>query len=148
MTPFSRVTGIAATFLFITACRTEQREAIDSAAGLAESSPRSSVSVINIRLGHGVNAEQRITDEDETFVPSDTIYASAHITGRVNGGSVVGRWTFPDGSIVNQNANEAAASADRLAFFIAKPGGLPVGAYTFQLLVDGREARSKAARVR
>lgn len=148
MTPFVKVTTIAAALVSISGCRTEQRSAIDSAAGVAESSARSSISVINIRLGHGVNAEQRITDEDETFVPSDTIYASAHITGSVGDGSVVGRWTFPDGSMVNQDANQAAATADRLVFFIAKPGGLAVGPYTFQLLVDGREARSKAARVR
>jgi hypothetical protein len=149
MTPFFKATSLGLALVLLSGCRTEQRESIDSAAGVAESSARAAISVINVRLGHGVDAERKITNEDETFVPSDTIYASVHTSGRAKeGSSVVGRWTFPDGSIVNQNANEAAAIEYRLVFFIAKPGGLPAGPYTFQILVDGREARSKAALVR
>jgi hypothetical protein len=149
MTLFPRMATLAAALVLFVACRLEQRDDIDSAAGMVESSARGAVSVINIRLGRGVDAEERIAHEDDTFAPSDTIYAAVHTSGSSEDGpSVVGRWTFPDGSIVNQNANAAPTSADRLVFFIAKPGGLPVGIYTFQVLVAGREARSKAARVR
>ena len=148
MSPSHRVITLAAVFVVSAACSTEQRSTIDSAAGAAESSARAALSVINIDLGRQVDAENKIPDDTDTFAPSDTIYASVQTSGTAEeGSSVVGRWTFPDGSIVNQNANEAATSADRLVFFIAKPGGLPTGNYTFQILVNDREVRSKAARV-
>jgi hypothetical protein len=148
MTPFSRATSFATAFVLLSACNTEQRAEIDSAAGVAESSARAAIAVINLDMGRRVDAERKIVDEADTFAPSDTIYASVHTSGSAAEGSpVVGRWTFPDGSIVNQNADGAAATMDRLVFFIAKPGGLPAGNYTFQILVDGREVRSKAVRV-
>jgi hypothetical protein len=148
MTLFSRATTLAAGLVFLSACSTEQRGKIDSAAGAAESSARAALAVINIDLGRHVDAEKKVTDDTETFAPSDTIYASVHTSGTVEqGSSVVGRWTFPDASVINQNASEAATSQDRLVFFITKAGGLPKGNYTFQILVNDREVRSKAARV-
>ena len=148
MTLLLRTTSLAAGLMILSACSTEDRGAIDSAAGAAESSARAALAVINIDLGRRVDAENKIPDDTDTFAPSDSIYASVQTSGTAEeGSSVVGRWTFPDGSMVNQNANEAATTADRLVFFIAKPGGLPTGNYTFQILVNGREVRSKAARV-
>lgn len=148
MTLLLRRTSLATGLILLSACRTEERGAIDSAAGAAESSARAAVSVIKIDLGRRVDAENKIPDDADTFAPSDTIYASVQTSGPAEeGSSVVGRWTFPDGSVVNQNANEAAAKADRVVFFIARPGGLPTGNYTFQILVNDREVRSKAARV-
>lgn len=148
MTLLRRTTRVAAGLILVSACSTEQRGSIDSAAGTAESSARAALSVINIDLGRHVDAENKIPDDTDTFAPSDTIYASVQTSGTAEeGSSVVGRWTFPDGSMVNQNVNEAATSANRLVFFIAKPGGLATGNYTFQILVNDREVRSKAARV-
>jgi hypothetical protein len=142
------VISFAAGLMLLSACSTEQRSTIDSAAGAAESSARAALAVVSIDLGRHIDAENKIPDDTDTFAPSDTIYASVQTSGTAEtGSSVVGRWTFPDGSIVNQNANEAATTADRLVFFIAKPGGLPSGNYTFQILVNDREVRSKAARV-
>jgi hypothetical protein len=142
------VISFAAGLMLLSACSTEQRSTIDSAAGAAESSARAALAVISIDLGRHIDAENKIPDDTDTFAPSDTIYASVQTSGTAEtGSSVVGRWTFPDGSMVNQNANEAATTADRLVFFIAKPGGLPSGNYTFQILVNDREVRSKAARV-
>lgn len=148
MTLLRRTRGLATGLVLLSACSTEERSTIDSAAGAAESSARAALAVISIELGRRVDAESRIPDEADTFAPSDTIYASVQTSGTAeDGASVVGRWTFPDGSVVDQNANEAAASTERLAFFIAKPNGLPAGNYTFQILVNDREVRSKAVRV-
>jgi hypothetical protein len=148
MTLLLRTTSLAAGLILLSACNTEDRAKIDSAAGTAEASARAALAVINIDLGRHVNSDNKIPDDTDTFAPSDTMYASVQTSGTAEeGSSVVARWTFPDGSVVNQKASEAATSVDRLVFFIAKPGGLPVGNYTFQILVNDREVRSKAAKV-
>jgi hypothetical protein len=148
MTCLRNATGAAAILFVAFACRTEDRDTIDSAAGAAESSARNALVVISIHLGRHVDAEKKVTEDVDTFAPSDTIYASVHTSGPAGqGSSVVGLWTFPDGSAISQNASAAATSENRIAFFVTRPGGLPAGNYTFQAMIDGRETRAKAARV-
>jgi hypothetical protein len=144
-----RAVGLAAVLFTVVACTPEQREKVDSAAGAAESVGRTVLSVIDVDMGRHAGADKKISDKTDTFAPSDTIFASVHMSGTAKDGAVVGRWTFPDGSVVNQNAEKPTTEDDRyLAFFIAKPGGLAPGKYTFNVLVDGRELRSKDVTVK
>jgi hypothetical protein len=128
MTKELRAAALAAALVAFTACTGEQRDTVDSAAGSAVDAARTTLS-----------------DKTDTFAASDTIYASVHTSGTLKEGSnVVGRWTFADGSVVDEKALGAAATKmDRTAFFITKPGGLMKGKYTFRVIVDGNEVRSK-----
>lgn len=145
----SRAAGLAAVLITVAACSPEQREQIDSAAGAAEGAVRTALSVIDIDMGRHAGADKKITDKTDTFARSDTIFASVHTSGTAKDGDVMGRWTFPDGSVVDQKADGVPTEGDAyLAFFITKPDGLTPGKYTFRVIVDGREVRSKDVTVK
>jgi hypothetical protein len=149
MTNLFRAAGLAAALVAFTACTGEQRDTVDSAAGTALDATRATFSVIDIDMGRHIDTEKKISDKTDTFAASDTIYASVHTSGTLkDGANVVGRWTFADGSVVDEKpAGAAATTLDRMAFFITKPGGLTKGKYTFRILVDGNEVRSKEVTV-
>ena len=87
----------ATVFALVTACSPEQREQLDTAAGEVASVARSTLAVLKVDMGRHAGPDKKITDETATFSPSDTIYASVNTTGTAREGSIVSRWTFPDG---------------------------------------------------
>ena len=79
----------------------------------------------------------------------NTIYASVHTSGTATNGAVVGRWTFQDGTVVDEKTDTVTTNGDaHTAFFIVKPGGLSRGKYTLHLLIDGKEVRTKDVTVK
>ena len=144
MARFTRTFGVIALAAFSAACSPEQRDTVDSAAGTAVDAARTALSVINVDLGKHVNADKAITNNEDTFAPTDTIYASVHTSGTAKNGQLTASWTFPDSSVIRQNADSNVAEGTmRQVFFITKPGGLAKGKYTFRAFVDGTEVRSK-----
>lgn len=126
------------------ACSADQRETIDSAAGSALDIARTELSVLNVDMGKHVDAEKKVTAGTDTFATTDTIYASVHTSGTAKDGQLAAKWIFPDSSVVDQKADSSIANGtERYVFFITKPGGLPVGKYTFRVMMDGREVRNK-----
>ena len=139
---------IAALSLVIVGCNQAQREKTDSAAGAVESNVRTALSVIDVDMGRHVDAERKISDKTDDFAPSDTIFASVHTSGTATSSAVVGRWTFQDGSVVDEKTDNVTTNGDaRTVFFIARPSGLTRGRYTLHVLVDGKEVRSKDVEV-
>jgi hypothetical protein len=131
------------------ACSPEQRETLDSATGSIDSTIRGTLSVISIDMGRGAGTDRKITEETDTFSASDTIYASVNTSGTVPDGAITGRWTFPDSSNIEQQAEPVTTDTDAdLLFFLTKPEGLPTGKYTFRVIVNGREVRSEDVTVR
>ena len=126
----------------VTACNQERRGAADSAA-------RTALSVRDIDMGNHIDADKKITDKTDDFAPSDTIYASVHMSGTANNGAVVGRWTFEDGTIIDEKTDSVTTNGDaRTVFYIVKPGGFGKGKYTLHVLIDGKEVRTKNVTVK
>ena len=141
--------GAAALLGSLAACNSDQRENIDSAAGNVVNTVQSEIAVLDVDMGRHVNAEKEVTEKTDTFGKNDTIFASVNLTGAAQPGALSAKWLFPDSSSVEQTADSGnTGRAGRAAFFIAKPGGLPVGQYTFRVLVNGRDVRSKDVTVR
>lgn len=133
----------------LVACSPEQRETLDSATGSIDSTIRGTLSVISVDMGRSAGADKKITQETDTFSASDTIYASVNTSGTVPDGAITGRWTFPDSSDIEQQAEPVRTDSDAdLLFFLTKPEGLPTGKYTFRVIVNGREVRSEEVTVR
>ena len=129
-------------FCGVTACNKEQR-------ATAESAARTALSVIDVDMGRHVDLDKKITDKTDDFAPSDTIYASVHMSGSANNGAVVGRWTFADGTIVDEKTDSVTTNGDaRTVFYIVKPGGFVRGKYTLHVLIDGKEVRTKDVTVK
>lgn len=133
----------------LSACTRSQRSEVDTAAGTVESSVRAALSVIDVDMGRHVGADSTITDKTDEFTPSDTIFASVHTSGTANNGAVVARWTFEDGTVVDEKTNTVTTSGDsRTVFHLSKAGGLAKGKYTLRVLVDQKEVRSKDVTVK
>ena len=126
------------------ACSADQRETNDTAAGSALDIARTELSVLNLETGKHVDAERKVTEGTDMFAATDTIFASVLTSGTAKDGQLTAKWIFPDSSVVDQKADSSVAEGtQRHVFFITKPGGLPVGKYTLQVIVDGREVRNK-----
>jgi hypothetical protein len=139
----------AAMLAAVAACNPEQRDTLDSAAGAIGADVRAELSVLDIDMGKRAGANHEVDEEVDVFAPTDTIYASVNTTGTVRPGAITSQWTFPDGSVIDQQAQPTTAERDaNLLFFITRPEGLAKGKYTFKVLVDGREVRSSDVTVR
>ena len=128
----------------VAACSKEQRAEIDTAAGSVESTTRAALSVIDVDMGRQLAADSTISDKTDTFAATDTVYASVHTSGTAQNGSVIGRWTFEDGSVVGEQTNTVTTNGDaRTVFRLGKSGNLSKGRYTLHVIIDGKEVRSK-----
>jgi len=131
------------------ACSKPQRAKIDTAAGSVESATRAALSVIDVDMGRRLAADSTISDKTDDFTTTDTVYASVHTSGTATNGAVVGRWTFEDGSVVDEKTNTVTTNGDaRTVFRLGKSGNLSKGKYTLHLVIDGKEVRSKDVTVK
>jgi len=131
------------------ACTKSQRTAADSAGGNVATSVPTALAVIDVDLGRHVDGDNKVTDKTDDFAPSDTIFASVHTSGTATNGPVVGRWTYQDGTVVDEKTDSVTTNnTARTAFFITKTGGLPAGKYTLHVLINGTEVRAKDATVK
>ena len=72
-----------------------------------------------------------------------------HTSGTAENSAVVGRWTFQDGSVVDEKTNTVTTNGDaRTVFQLAKPSGLTPGKYTLHVIVGDKEVRSQDVTVR
>ena len=153
MTFITKTAAFAAVLATVVACNTDQRDTVDSAAGLATtgassaaSATQSMLTIVNVDLGKHIEEDKEVDDDTETFARGDSVYASVLTSGIEPEGqrsNIVGRWSFPDGTNVDQKAEGITEGSNRLVFFLTRPDGLAAGKYTFRVLVDDREVRSK-----
>jgi hypothetical protein len=98
------------------------------------------VAVTAVTLGRAVGPDYRITDETSTFYPTDTIYTSVATEGISPTSTLVARWTFEDGQVVDETSRSIAPNGPEVTeFHISKPDGFPVGGYEVVILLDGQE---------
>jgi hypothetical protein len=137
----------------LAACARDASDTMDSAAGTAEmgastaaAATQAALTVVNVDMGKHLQADQDVTDDTDTFAKGDTVYASVLTSGIEPEGqksNIVGRWSFPDGTNVDEKAQGVKEGSNRLVFFLVRPSGLAAGKYTFRVMVDDREVRSK-----
>ena len=107
------------------------------------------LSVVDVKTGKHIGADKQITEVSDTFAPGDSIYASVHTTGTATGNSIVGRWTFENGTTVHEDTQSISPTGDAYTeFHISKAGGWPKGKYTLHVLLDGKEVQTKDATVK
>ena len=139
------LTAVALAFAALAACSKEQKESGgDVTPGAAASTPAAStVTVADIDLGRAV-ANARVTDKTTNFKPADTVYTSVHTTGSAAAATVMARWTFEDGQVVDESSQSIAPSGDAYTeFHISKPTGLPKGKYKVEVFLDNKSAGTK-----
>jgi hypothetical protein len=146
-------TLIAAGLLAIvaSACNKDKAPDVDTAGGITIGAPDApgAFSVIDVDMGRHIGPDKKITDKTDDFAPNDTIYASIHTSGTANNSPVVARWTFENGTVVDERTQNVTTNGDAYTeFHIVKPGGWPKGKYTLHVLIDGKEVRTKDVTVK
>jgi hypothetical protein len=103
----------------------------------------------SVDVGNAIGPDKRVTAPTTTFAPTDTIYASVSSTGVTLTVTLVARWTYGDGQLVNEQAQTIATTGPAISeFHISKPDGWPVGTYKVEILANGTSVASKSFEVK
>ena len=106
--------------------------------------PAPAVTIANIDLGNAIGADNRVTTPASTFKPADTIYAAVATNGTAPSTTIVARWTYQDGQVVNESTQTIAPTGPAVTTFnIAKPDGWPAGKYKVEISLDGTVVQSR-----
>lgn len=129
----------------------DQATPADSAAAAmpipADTAPKA-LEVGDIDMGRHVGPDQKITDKTDDFAPMDTIFASVD-TKNAGTGTLTARWTFEDGTVVQEQNQTISPTGDASTeFHIVKAGGWPAGKYTLHLLLNNAEIKTKDVTVK
>lgn len=109
-----------------------------------EAAPPAPLAVASVDLGSAITAERRVVEARTTFAPTDTIYASVATTGAATSASLVARWTFEDGQVVNETTQNIMPTGPAVTeFHISRETPWPAGTYRVEILLNGVSAMSK-----
>lgn len=127
------------------ACRGDDA-ADDTAAGTVAAD---AVSVTDVKLGKGVDANMQITDETDDFSPTDRVYVAVTTSGSAPSATLTARWTFEDGQVVDESSQTIAPSGQATTeFHIGQAAGLPAGKYKVAIMLNGAEVETEEFEVK
>ena len=105
--------------------------------------------VMDVKLGRSIDGNKRIISATEEFSPTETVYASVETMGSAPSATLVARWSYEDGQLVDESSQTIAPSGTAVTeFHVAKPSGWPAGKYKLEVLLDGKSAATKEFTVR
>ena len=130
------------------ACAKNDAETTDNVAGGAiDTTPAATPAafkVSDVELGKSLNTDKTIKDNTDDFGVRDTIYASVKTEGSATGATLVARWTFQDGQVVEEQTQTINATGDAITeFHIAKATAWPKGNYKLSILLNGTEVETE-----
>ncbi len=154
MTPtrrFIRPATIFAVFALGVAACAKKDAAPDTTAAVtpAPAAMAAALNVVDIDMGRHIGPDNKITDKTDDFAPTDTIYASVQTSGAATAKTMMAKWTFGPGTVVDSTSTTISPTGDAYTeFHIAKPSGFPKGTYTVHVMLDGAEVRTKDVTVK
>jgi hypothetical protein len=104
---------------------------------------KTNVRVVGVDFGQQVDSSNRLTDESDTFAPSDTIYASVRTKGS-SPKTVLGvRWKNATGDEINMNNIVIRPSGDTSTLFaLHHLVDLDTGQYSLDMRVNGKVVKT------
>jgi secreted trypsin-like serine protease len=107
--------------------------------------------VTEVEVGSSVGPDGRVNDNatSDEFRPNDTIYASVNTEGNATGATLVARWTYQDGQVVDETSRTISGTGPATTeFHISKPDGFPVGKYKVEIRLNGQTTETKEFEVK
>ena len=131
----------------LAACKNKDAGTAADSATMAPA-PAASASVSDIALGKSVTADNKIANATTSFGARDTIYASVTTENASPGSSLVAKWTYQDGQVVDSTSqaiapSSAGGSTSVTEFHISKGSAWPAGNYKVEFFLDGSSVGSK-----
>ena len=111
--------------------------------------PANPMRVTGLTVGRTVAADKSITERVDAFMPTDTFYASVRTEGMSSSATLMARWTFDGGQVVDESSQTIGSngSVNYTEFHVSKPDGWPVGAYEVEILLNGTSVQRQSFRV-
>jgi len=105
--------------------------------------PSAAPAVTGVELGKAIQPNKRVVQAQNAFAPADTIYAVVMTDGIADSATLVARWTYEDGQLVDESTQSIMMSGPaNTEFHIMKPSGWPAGKYQVQISLNGTPAKS------
>ena len=94
--------------------------------------------VSDLEVGKSIGADNKINDETDDFGVRDTLYASVKTEGTATGATLMARWTYQDGQVVEEQSQTINATGEHITSFkIMKPTAWPKGNYKVTIMLNG-----------
>jgi hypothetical protein len=107
------------------------------------------VRVTQVDMGTAIGADKRVSAMATEFRPTDTIYASVVTEGSAPNATLMARWTFEDGQVVEESTQTLTPSGTAVTeFHVSKPDGWPKGKYRVEILLNGTSTQTKEFEVK
>ncbi|NOT35245.1 MAG: hypothetical protein HOP12_13965 [Candidatus Eisenbacteria bacterium] len=131
---------LAATLLVaaLTGCAKKPQPAEETT---TEAPPPAPFSVTSVSLGKAIRPDMSVDSAVVEFGARDTIYASVASDGSSSGVTLTAKWTFEDGSVVNESSQTIAPTGPAVTVFhVAMPKPWPKGKYHVDVWADSTSA--------
>jgi hypothetical protein len=104
-----------------------------------------SLTVTDVNLGSSINNDRSVSAPTSDFAPTDTIYASVATEGSGSGATLMARWLYEDGQVVDESSQTISSPRPALTeFHISMPNGFPTGDYTVEILLNGEQVETES----
>jgi hypothetical protein len=134
--------------LFVVSCKRAQDEGAAAPTPPPVSAP-GPFRVTAVEVGNALDSGKRVIAPAAAFAPGDTIYASVATEGAAPRVTIVARWTYEDGQLVDESSQTIAPDGPAATeFHITKPSGFPAGRYKVEVTANGALAGSREFEVR
>lgn len=102
------------------------------------------ITVSQVELGRGVDADNRVTERVDTFAPNDVVYASVLTNGAGEDVPVRVRWLSEDGAVIEESEQTISPSGpSAMEFHVSPPQGWAPGTYRVEVHINGQVARTE-----
>lgn len=106
--------------------------------------PAVALRVTSVDVGKSLTADKAVASPTDDFMPRDTIFVSVATEGAASSATLVARFTFQDGQLVDEATRTIAPTGmARTEFHVFKPSGWPEGKYKVEITLNGAPAGSK-----
>jgi hypothetical protein len=100
--------------------------------------------VTSVDVGKSLTADKAVANPTDDFMPRDTVFVSVATEGAASSATLVARFTFQDGQLVDESTRTIAPTGQaRTEFHVFKPSGWPEGKYKVEVTLNGALAGSK-----
>src|SRR6185436_18310964 len=125
------------------ACQKKEKPATANPPATTPPSTATTPAVTGVELGKAIQPSKRVVQAQNTFAPADTIYAVVMTEGIADSATLIARWTYEDGQLVDESTQSIMMSGPATTeFHIMKPTGWPAGRYQVQISLNGTPAKS------
>lgn len=107
--------------------------------------PTGDFRITSVTLGKAVDEEGQVRQPQDTFAPTDKIFAAVVSVGSSDGLTLAARWTAADGTVVASAGQSLNPSTPTVTTFsIAQPEPWPAGGYKLEVSVNDRVAETRS----